>query len=103
MNVVKTGKTKEPYLALCNRDIWLLTAHWDIDLTVKHVAREKNIITDTLSRLYSPKPVNHGTLSHILISIFLRDQVDVSLTYICDFRSLDAFGTFGMYSNLQNC
>ena len=35
--VVKTGKTKDPFLALCVINIWLLTAFHGIDLQIDHV------------------------------------------------------------------
>ena len=47
--VVKTGKTKDPFLALCVRNIWLLTAHYDIDLNIVHIPGCHNTIPDTLS------------------------------------------------------
>ena len=53
VQVVKTSKT---------RNIWLLTASYDIDLLITHIPGSKNVIADTLSRLYSDKPVNHDLL-----------------------------------------
>ena len=50
--------TKDPFLALCIRNIWLLIAHNDIDLLVRHIPGVNNTIADTLSRIYSPKSVN---------------------------------------------
>ena len=56
--MVETGKTKDPFLGLCIRNIWLLSATFDIQLHIYHVAGTHNIIADTLSRVYSDKPVN---------------------------------------------
>ena len=56
--VVKTGKTRDPFLALCIRNIWLLQAHYDIDLQIFHIPGCYNIIADSLSRIYSNSPVN---------------------------------------------
>ena len=44
--VVGSGKTKDPYLAACLRNLWLLTASYDINLVVEHIQGTKNIIAD---------------------------------------------------------
>ena len=62
VQVVKTGKTRDSFLALCIRNIWFLTATYDIDLIISHIPGTGNKIADTLSRLYSDKPVNSDTL-----------------------------------------
>ena len=59
VQVIGSGKTKDLFLALCIRNICLLTAHNDIDLLVRHIPGINNTIADTLSRIYSPKPVNN--------------------------------------------
>ena len=56
--MVESGKTKEPYLAACIRNIWLLTATYDINLMVQHIRGTHNVIADCLSRLYSDKPTD---------------------------------------------
>ena len=63
--VVKTGKTKDPFLALCIRNIWLLSAHYDIDLHIQHIPGCFNVIPDSLSRIYSDTPVNHRILREL--------------------------------------
>ena len=55
VQVVQSGKTKDPYLAVCIWNIWLLTATHDINLVVQHIMGIDNVITDCLSRLYSDK------------------------------------------------
>ena len=62
LQVVKTGKTRDSFLALCIRNIWLLTSSYDIDLNVNHILGVNNVIADTLSRIYSDRPVNHDIL-----------------------------------------
>ena len=61
VQVVETGRTRDQFLALCVRNIWLLTASLDIQLHIYHVPGVHNIIADTLSRIYSDKPVNRLT------------------------------------------
>ena len=61
--MVETGKTKDSFLALCVRNIWLLTASLDIELNINHVPGVHNVIADTLSMLYSDKQVNLDLLN----------------------------------------
>ena len=55
VQVVDTGKTRDPLLATCLRNIWMITAIYDIKISIKHIAGSKNIISDLLSRIYSDK------------------------------------------------
>ena len=66
VQVIMSGKTKDPFLALCIRNIWLLTAYNDIELVVRHIPSINNTIADTLSRIYSPKSVNNEVLQDLL-------------------------------------
>ena len=65
VQVVGSGKTRDPYLAACLRNLWLLTATYDIELAVEHIPGEKNIIADLLSRLYSKKVTDVQLLSYL--------------------------------------
>ena len=60
VQVVETSKTKDPFLAACIRNIWLITATLDINLEVSHIRGADNHIADLLSRLYSQKFVNNS-------------------------------------------
>ena len=74
VQVVRIGKTKDSFLALCVWNIWLLTAAYDIELHIDHIPGCKNLITDTLSRIYSDRTVNSLTL-HDLEFNFIWDRV----------------------------
>ena len=50
VEVVTTGKTRDPFLATCARNIWLLTAIFNIQLQVLHVPGKANVTADLLSR-----------------------------------------------------
>ena len=80
--MVKTSKTKDPFLAACIHNIWLMAATLDIDLKIKHVRGTDNGVADPLSRLYSQKTVNNSlykdlqnnyTWYKVLISSFKLD------------------------------
>ena len=66
VQVIRSGKTKDPFLALCIRNVWLLTAHNDIEIQINHIPGVKNTIADTLSRIYSPNPVDDTILQDLL-------------------------------------
>ena len=74
VQVVESGKTKDPYLAACIRNIWLLTATYDSDLIVQHIQGTHNIIADCLSRLYSNKTTDLSLLT-FLQDNFIWDKV----------------------------
>ena len=65
VQVVLTGKTRDNMLALCLRNIWLITASYDIDLQIDHIQGRVNKIADLLSRIYSPKTVDLTLLKEL--------------------------------------
>ena len=73
VQVVGSGRTRDKFLALCIRNIWLLAAQFDIELEVRHVEGKKNVIADALSRLYSDKPVNYEILQ--CLTHFIWEEV----------------------------
>ena len=50
VEVLKSGKTKDPFLATCARNIWLITTIFNIEIIVVHVPGHNNHIADLLSR-----------------------------------------------------
>ena len=78
-----TGKTRDPFLALCIRHIWLLTTHRDIDLQVRHIPGVSNTIADTVWLIYSDKPVNNNIFQDLLdnyhLETVLHSYFDLSL------------------------
>ena len=74
VQVVQTSRTRDPILALCIRNMWFLTACHDINLEVRHVLGRDNAMADTLSRIYSDKPVNQQLLQHLRDN-FIWDEV----------------------------
>ena len=49
---ISSGRSWDLFLGSVARNIWLLTATQDIDLTVVHIPSKRNIYADTLSRWY---------------------------------------------------
>ena len=50
ITVLRSGKTRDPYLAACARNIWYIVALDDIDLCYVHIRGERNGLADMLSR-----------------------------------------------------
>ena len=50
VQVLNNGKTKDPFLATCARNIWYFMAHHDINLSYSHVLGKNNQVADLLSR-----------------------------------------------------
>ena len=50
VTVLKSGKTRDPYLAACARNIWFESALADIDLQYAHIRGVDNKVADVLSR-----------------------------------------------------
>ena len=70
------GRLRDPYLAACIRNIWLLTATHDIDLIVEHIQGTHNIVANCLSRLYSHKVTNLILLEN-LQNNFIWEKVHI--------------------------
>ena len=50
VSVLKTGKTRDPYLAACARNVWYDSSRADIDLHYTHIMGTDNKVADVLSR-----------------------------------------------------
>ena len=50
VQVLNTGKTRDPVLATCARNLWLLAATYNIEFLFTHIAGKSNSIADLLSR-----------------------------------------------------
>ena len=48
--VLKSGKTRDAFLAASARNIWYLTTVHDIDIQYSHIKGTSNQLADTLSR-----------------------------------------------------
>ena len=52
--------------ALATRNLWLMTASWDLDLRTVHISTKDNNIADALSRIYSDKLPSVGHLANLI-------------------------------------
>ena len=66
VQVVASGKTRNEFLNACLRNIWFVTASYDIDLQIEHIQGHKNIMAVSLSRIFSHKGISHSMLHHLV-------------------------------------
>ena len=64
VQVMNTHKTKDPFLSICDRNVWLLVACNDNSLQVHQVRGKDNAEADLLSRLHSDTTVDPVLLKH---------------------------------------
>ena len=50
VTVLRSGKTRDPFLAVCARNIWYCAATYDIDVSFTHIRDSENKVADLLSR-----------------------------------------------------
>ena len=83
VQVIMSGKTKDPFLALCIRNIWLLTAYYDIELLVRHdpgiyntIAVDNEVLQDLLDNcgVYGFTSAVYLPFSTCLFGVFICKQ-----------------------------
>ena len=57
VQVIRTSKTRDEFLAYCLRNIWLIVSIYDIKLQIQQISGKNNRVADAISRLYSDKPI----------------------------------------------
>ena len=67
VNVLRSGRARDLYLAACARNIWLWAATHDIQFTYTHVSGKSNRTADLLSR-WTHSPSNVAELSILVPS-----------------------------------
>ena len=68
VQVVDSGKTRDPLFAACLRNIWMLTATYDIEISIRHIPGSKYTVSDLFSRLYFDKKVNGELLCYLQVN-----------------------------------
>ena len=77
VEVLTSGRTRDDMLALCAKNVWLISAIYNISIHIEHIPGKNNVIADLLPRfkfdnvswqaLYHPSLILSGS-PHILIS-----------------------------------
>ena len=81
VQVMNTHKTRDPFLSICDRNVWLLVAANDISLQVHHVRGKDNAEADLLSRLHSGATVDPVLLAHLSRSC-IWDKVPINMFHL---------------------
>ena len=72
VQVLRLGRTKDPFLAACTCNIWLWAARFDVDMHYDHIRGVENTVADLLSR-WSTSPQDWSVLRlHIPEPIWLQ-------------------------------
>ena len=61
VTVLRSGRTRDPYIGACARSIWYVSALADIDLHYSHIRGLDNVVADLLSR-WTDSPQDVGKL-----------------------------------------
>ena len=80
VTVLRSGKTRDPYLTACARNIWYTAAAADIDLQYVHIRGVNNRIADVLSRWQGTTDQLNLLYHHIQKPIWLhvvQDMLDL--------------------------
>ena len=75
--VLTHSKTKDPFLATCARNVWLLVALYDLDISYVHIKGKNNVVADLLSRWVPTVENIHKLQSHIPDPLWIKVPNDV--------------------------
>ena len=84
VQVVDNSRTRDPLLAACIRNIWLLAATWDIDFKIVHIPGVRNVQADTLSRIHYSSNIDLEVLNDLKTN-YIWDVVPVQ-SFILDLQ-----------------
>ena len=62
VSVLRTGRSRDPFLLACARNIWYCSATYDIDVDYMYIRGSDNKVADLLSRWSG----SHGDWGHLL-------------------------------------
>ena len=65
IEVLTTCKCRDNTLAVCARNIWLISAIYNFQIKIQHTAGQKNVTADLLSRL-TDSPVDNTKLKNLV-------------------------------------
>ena len=79
MEVLTTGKYRDKILVVCARNIWLIAAIYNFQIKVQHIAAQKNVTADLLSR-WTNSPADQIKLQNLVPScVWIPTHLDLTL------------------------
>ena len=79
--VLRSGKTKDPFLAACARNIWYCAATNDVDASYAHIRGTNNKVADLLSRWTGNAKDCQSLLMHVKDPWWLSVNEDMLAFY----------------------
>ena len=79
VEVLTTGKCRDNTLAVCARNIWLISAIYNFQIQFQHIAGQKNVTADLLSR-WTNFPADNTRLKNLVPdSVWIPTHLDLTL------------------------
>ena len=79
VEVLKSGRARDSILAMCARNIWLLSAMFNVELVVNHIPGCHNVVADLLSRWQGTMADNNTLNKLIPDHIWLPIHIDLTM------------------------
>ena len=78
VEVLDSGKTRDHFLALCARNVWLISAMFNIQLVFSHIPGKNNHIADLLSRWTTTTNPEQKLKQLLPQFIWINTQIDLT-------------------------
>ena len=78
VEVLNSGKARDPFLALCARNVWLISAMFNIHLVFSHIPGKNNHIADLLSRWTITKNPEQKLNQLLPYFIWINTHIDLT-------------------------
>ena len=79
VDVLRYGRTRDVIIATCARNAWLLTAIYNISLTVTHIDGCNNTVADLLSRWTNEQEDIDKLHTFICSPVWMNTHIDLTL------------------------
>ena len=79
VEVLKSGRARDSVLAMCARNIWLLSAMFNVELVVNHIPGCDNVVADLLSRWQGTMADNNTLNKLIPDHIWIPTHIDLTM------------------------
>ena len=83
VEVLNTGKTKDPFLVTCARNVWVITAIFDIEIIVIHVPGKNNHKAYLLSRWVIMVNPEDKLRQYLPNFIWINTHIDLTKLNLC--------------------
>ena len=78
VEVLTTGKCRDMIIAVCVRNMWLIAAIYNFQIKVEHIAGQKNVTVDLLSR-WTNSPADNKKLQNLIPGcVWIHTHLDLT-------------------------